>query len=93
MRTAADRRAEAARHQQLTEASLKSVPKYQVMSPWCEVLHECNSLAEARRETVEWAAYDDIEVTLMNVFTADEVMTVDGYGDAHARFPRLASKV
>ena len=74
-------------------ATLNSFPKYQVMAPWGDVLHECNNLAEARRETVEWAAYDDIEVTLMNVATAEEVMTVDGYADANRRFPKLASKV
>jgi hypothetical protein len=66
--------------------------KYQVMGP-LGILHECDNRAEAKRECVEWAAYDDIMVTVIVVATGEEWMSVDGYGDANNRFPRLAEKV
>ena len=43
-----------------------------------------NDIEEAKREAAEWAEYDDLEISVVDQKTGEEIFYLDGYGDAEA---------
>jgi len=54
------------------------------------ILFESNNFQEARKEAIEWAAYDDIKVYVMGRYYQQKFV-VDGYGEATERYPKTAA--
>ena len=57
-----------------------------------QVLHETNNYQEARRECIEWAAYDDILVHVVRQW-GNIAFSCDGYSEAERRYPKTAACV
>jgi len=57
-----------------------------------QILFKTNNFLEARRECIEWAAYDDIEVLVINQFGSKKFSCM-GAGEAYNRYPKTAEKV
>jgi len=47
-----------------------------------KIILTTNSSAEAKREAIEWAEYDDIKVSVRNQATGKTMLVVDGYAGA-----------
>ena len=54
-----------------------------------QVLVTTNNYQTARRECIEWAAYDDIVVYVVNQFGSIK-FTCDGATEAYDRYPKTA---
>ena len=54
-----------------------------------QVLVTTNNYQTARRECIEWAAYDDIVVYVVNQFGSIK-FTCDGASEAYDRYPKTA---
>ena len=51
------------------------------------ILFETNNFQKARKECIEWAAYDDILVSVVNVYE-NVKFTCDGAYEAETRYPK-----
>jgi hypothetical protein len=51
------------------------------------ILFTSNNFQKARKEAIEWAAYDDIEVLVINQYGSVK-FTCDGYSEAETRYPK-----
>ena len=54
-----------------------------------QVLVTTNNYQTARKECIEWAAYDDIEVRVLNQFGSTK-FTCEGAAEAYSRYPKTA---
>lgn len=52
-----------------------------------QVLFETNNYQEARKQCIEWAAYDDILVHVVRQW-GNIAFSCDGYGEAERRYPK-----
>lgn len=57
-----------------------------------QVLSTTNNFQTARKECIEWAAYDDILVHVINQFGSSK-FSCDGASEAYDRFPKTAETV
>jgi len=57
-----------------------------------QILFKTNNFLEARKECIEWAAYDDIEVLVINQFGSEKFACM-GASEAYNRYPKTAEKV
>jgi hypothetical protein len=57
-----------------------------------QVLLKTNNYQTARKECIEWAAYDDIQVYVVNQFGSIK-FTCDGASEAYDRYPKTAELV
>ena len=57
-----------------------------------QVLFAGNNFLAARKECIEWAAYDDILVQVLRPWGAVK-FTCDGAGEAETRYPKTAAMV
>ena len=57
-----------------------------------QVLVETNNYQTARKECIEWAAYDDILVQVLGDW-GQVKFTCDGAGEAETRYPKTAELV
>jgi hypothetical protein len=57
-----------------------------------QVLVETNNYQVARRECIEWAAYDDIQVEVLGAY-GQVKFTCDGAYEAETRYPKTAAMV
>lgn len=57
-----------------------------------QVLLTTNNFQTARKECIEWAAYDDILVHVINQFGSSK-FSCDGASEAYDRFPKTAETV
>ena len=57
-----------------------------------QILFETNNYQVARKECVEWAAYDDILVQVLGPWGAVK-FTCDGAAEAYRRYPKTAELV
>lgn len=57
-----------------------------------QVLLTTNNFQQARRECIEWAAYDDILVYVVDQFGSDKFVC-NGYSEAYDRYPKTAEAV
>jgi hypothetical protein len=57
-----------------------------------ELLIETNNFQIARKECIEWAAYDDILVDVLGPY-GQVKFTCDGYSEATRRYPKTAEAV
>jgi len=57
-----------------------------------ELLFETNNFQVARKECIEWAAYDDILVEVFGPY-GYLIFSCDGNSEAITRYPRTAEKV
>lgn len=72
-------------------AAVSSLTDADVDSDGWQILAQSNCFRAARRECIEWAAYDDI---LVEVVTQGQVkFTCDGYLEATERYPRTCDAV
>lgn len=55
-----------------------------------QVLITTNNYQTARRECIEWAAWDDIVVHVVNQFGSSK-FSCDGAGEAERRYPKTAA--
>lgn len=55
------------------------------------ILFESNNFQKARKEAIEWAAYDDIVVTVQGQWGQQEFVC-NGYQEATERYPRTAEE-
>lgn len=60
-----------------------------------QILAESNNFRTARRECIEWAAYDDILVEVVPTFSTGRSggarFSCDGAGEAFDRYPKTAA--
>jgi hypothetical protein len=54
-----------------------------------QILLETNNYQTARRECIQWAAYDDIQVWLLGPY-GQKLWDCDGAAEAFGRFPKTA---
>ena len=54
-----------------------------------QILFETNNYQTARKECIEWAAYDDIQVWLLGPY-GQKLWDCDGASEAFGRFPKTA---
>ena len=71
----------------ITECSSKEDCELDVFGR--QVLVATNNYQTARRECIEWAAYDDIVVYVVNQFGSIK-FTCDGAAEAYDRYPKTA---
>ena len=71
----------------ITECSSKEDCELDVFGR--QVLLTTNNYQTARRECIEWAAYDDILVRVVNQFGSTK-FTCDGAAEAYDRYPKTA---
>lgn len=57
-----------------------------------QILFETNNYLKARKECIEWAAYDDIMVQVLGPWGAEK-FSCDGYSEATSRYPKTAVAV
>lgn len=57
-----------------------------------QILVETNNYQTAMKEAIEWAAYDDIVVHVVNRWNAWK-FTCRGYDEATTRYPKTAAAV
>jgi hypothetical protein len=57
-----------------------------------QILFETNNYQVARRECIEWAAWDDIRVQVLRPWDAVK-FTCNGAYEAETRYPKTASRV
>jgi len=57
-----------------------------------QILLTTNNYQTARKECIEWAAYDDILVHVINQFGSSK-FSCDGASEAYDRFPKTAEAV
>jgi hypothetical protein len=57
-----------------------------------QVLFETNNFQTARKECIEWAAYDDILVEVLGPY-GQVKFTCDGASEAYDRYPKTAEAV
>jgi hypothetical protein len=71
----------------VTECSSKEDAK--LMDDGRQILFETNNYQTARKECIEWAAYDDILVEVLRPWGSVK-FTCDGAGEAFDRYPKTA---
>ena len=54
-----------------------------------QVLFKTNNYQTARKECIEWAAHDDIQVLVLGPY-GQVKFTCDGAGEAYDRYPKTA---
>jgi len=74
----------------VTEVSSKEDAK--LMEDGRQILFETNNYQVARKECIEWAAYDDILVQVLRPWGAVK-FSCDGYSEATSRYPKTAEAV
>jgi hypothetical protein len=57
-----------------------------------QILFETNNYLKARKECIEWAAYDDILVKVLRPWGAVK-FSCDGASEAYDRYPKTAALV
>ena len=57
-----------------------------------QILVETNNYQTARKECIEWAAWDDIFVEVLGVY-GQVKFTCDGASEAYNRYPKTAEAV
>jgi len=55
-----------------------------------DILFETNNFLKARKECIEWAAWDDIFVRVTNRYGAEK-FTCDGSYEAETRYPKTVA--
>ena len=71
----------------VTEVS--SLDDAKTMDDGRQILFETNNFQRARKECIEWAAYDDILVQVLRPWGAVK-FSCDGYREAFDRYPKTA---
>jgi hypothetical protein len=71
----------------VTEVSSKEDAELDVLGR--QVLMTTNNYQAARKECIEWAAYDDIEVRVLNQFGSTKFIC-EGASEAFDRYPKTA---
>ena len=74
----------------VTEVSSKEDAK--LMEDGRQILFETNNYQTARKECIEWAAYDDILVQVLRPWGSVK-FTCDGASEAYDRYPKTAELV
>jgi hypothetical protein len=74
----------------ITEVSSKEDAETDVFGR--QVLLITNNYQTARKECIEWAAYDDILVTVVNQFSSVK-FSCDGASEAYDRYPKTTELV
>lgn len=74
----------------VTECSSKEDAK--LMEDGRQILVETNNYQVARRECIQWAAWDDILVHVLRPWGAVK-FTCDGAGEAETRYPKTVDSV
>jgi hypothetical protein len=74
----------------VTEVSSKEDAPVDVLGR--QVLLTTNNFQQARRECIEWAAYDDILVYVVDQFGLAKFVC-NGYSEAYDRYPKTAEAV
>ena len=74
----------------VTECSSKEDAK--LMDDGRQILFETNNYQTARRECIEWAAYDDILVEVLGEYGQIK-FTCMGAAEAYDRYPKTAEMV
>lgn len=74
----------------VTEVSSKEDAK--LMEDGRQILFETNNYQVARKECIEWAAYDDILVQVLRPWGAVK-FTCSGASEAYNRYPKTAETV
>lgn len=72
-------------------AAVSSLTDADVDSRGWQILAQSNCFRTARRECIEWAAYDDILVRVVK--QAQVEFSCDGYLEATERYPRTCDAV
>jgi hypothetical protein len=57
-----------------------------------QILLKTNNYLTARKECIQWAAYDDIQVWLLGPY-GQKLWDCDGAAEAYDRFPKTAELV
>ena len=60
-----------------------------IMDDGRQILFETNNFQQARKEAIEWAAYDDIVVHVLRPWGAIK-FTCEGAHEAYERYPKTA---
>ena len=76
----------------VTEFSSLENNEVKLMDDGRQILLETNNFQTARKECIEWAAYDDILVQVLRPWGAVK-FSCDGYGEATSRYPKTAETV
>ena len=74
----------------VTEVSSKEDAK--LMEDGRQILFETNNYQAARKECIEWAAWDDIRVEVLRPWRSVK-FTCDGASEAYNRYPKTAELV
>lgn len=74
----------------VTEVS--SLDDAKTMDDGRQILFETNNFQTARKECIEWAAYDDILVEVLRPY-GDVKFTCNGAYEAYHRYPKTAETV
>jgi hypothetical protein len=74
----------------VTEVSSKEDAK--LMEDGRQILFETNNYQVARKECIEWAAYDDILVEVLGQY-GQVKFTCNGASEAYDRYPKTAELV
>ena len=78
------------KYEVVTEVSSQENPRRNWLG--LEILFETNNFQKARKECIEWAAYDDIPVRVVRRVGAGGHVKFkcDGYHEAISRYPKTA---
>ena len=71
---------------------ISSLEDAELLADGRQILFETNNYQTARKECIEWAAYDDILVHVINQFGSSK-FSCDGASEAYDRFPKTAEAV
>lgn len=74
----------------VTETS--SAEDVKLMEDGRQILFETNNFQQARKECIEWAAYDDIYVEIVKQW-GNKKFSCNGYQEATERYPKTAAGV
>jgi len=74
----------------VTEVSSKEDAEY--TEDGLQILLATNNFQQARKECIEWAAYDDIHVVVLGAY-GQEKFACGGYSEAFERYPKTAEAV
>ena len=73
-------------------AEVSSKDDAKLMDDGRQILFETNNYQKARKECIEWAAYDDILVQVLRPWGAVK-FSCDGASEAYDRYPKTAELV
>jgi hypothetical protein len=76
----------------VTEFSSREDHEVKMMEDGRQILFETNNYQKARKECIEWAAYDDILVEVLRPWGAVK-FSCDGATEAWDRYPKTAELV